>query len=146
MQLRDLTAADLDAITELDQLLFAPGIAFPRESFAEALDSPACESFGYERDGRIVAFAVLYFPAPRAAQIITIDVHPDHRRQGLGGSLLAELEARALRRNVRRMVLQVAPHNTVARNLYLKRGYILRSTLPDYYGPGLSALLMDKVL
>lgn len=146
MELRNLSTQDLDRITDLDRLCFPPDVAFPRETFEEALDSPACENFGFFQDRELAAFAVIYFPGPRVAQIITIDVHPDHRRQGLATALMTELEARSNQKGARRIYLQVSPSNQPALRLYQKWGYLIKATLPDYYGPGQAAHLMDKSL
>jgi len=144
MSLRDLSPDDLEAITELDAICFPAGTAFPRETFAECLDSPDCQCFGAEQAGKIIAFAVLFFSGPRAAQIITIDVHPDYRRQGLATLLMAEIEKRAKKEGVVRIVLQVAPDNDPALALYQKWGFAIKSVLRDYYGPRKNAYLMDK--
>ena len=144
LTVRVLQPSDLDAIYAIDQLCFPPSIAYSRDIFEICLRDRDCVCLGLDREDRLAAFAALYFPAPASAHLITIDVHPDFRRQGLGRRLMEEVEARARQRQVRRTHLQVAVDNRAAQSLYESLGFTVRARLDDYYGPGLAALLMDK--
>jgi ribosomal protein S18 acetylase RimI-like enzyme len=146
MKLRDLSPDDLAAVAELDRLCFSPETAFSPDVFESCLLSRACDNFGIEQERRLVAFAVLHFPGPRAAHLFTLDVHPRFRRQGLADTLMAEMEKRARGRHVRRIALQVATDNEPALALYHKWGFSIRSELPHYYGRGKDAYLMDKIM
>jgi ribosomal-protein-alanine N-acetyltransferase len=142
--IRPLGRADLDAVHRLDALCFPPDIAFPREAFESCIADPRCDCFGIGGPPGLLAFAVVYPQGPRGLQIVTLDVHPNHRRRGLGQALMNEIEARARRDGRRRIYLQVAVDNQPARALYKKFGFTARTILPDYYGPRLHAWLMDK--
>lgn len=144
MLIRDVSPADLHTITEIDRLCFPPGIAFPEEMFEDCLMDPDCECWGVETEGSIVAFTLVHYAGPRAAQIITIDVHPDHRRQGIAQSLMDKMDKSFRERRIRRVILQVATDNGPARDLYKKWGFTVKTTMPDYYAPGQDAFLMDK--
>lgn len=145
--MRPLTQSDLDAITAIDQACFPPEVAFSRRMFEECLSGPEFQGWGVDDpEGRLVAFAILFLSGPRVAQIITIDVLPEWRRQGIGNELMSQIEDLAQRRKLRRMILQVDINNRDALPLYQKWGYRIKSFLPDYYGPGMDAFLMDKQL
>lgn len=144
--MRDLGLSDLDPVHDLDQVCFPPGEAFSRDMFEDCLTSPSCVNFGIERDGELAAFITLMRQGPRAGQIITLDVHPSLRRQGLADRLMEELDRRARAFGLRRLALQVAVGNEPALRLYLKWGFSIRAVLPNYYGRGKDAYLMDKVL
>jgi [ribosomal protein S18]-alanine N-acetyltransferase len=146
MKTRALTLADLDAVTDLDELCFPPGEAFSRDMFEDCLLARSCLSFGIDGDGALIAFLVLMQQGQRAGQIITLDIHPRYRRQGLANLLMEELDRIARGRNLRRLALQVAINNEPAIALYLKWGFSIRTTLPNYYGRGKDAYLMDKIM
>jgi ribosomal-protein-alanine N-acetyltransferase len=133
-------------MTAIDRVCFPPGIAFPRELFADCLAHSEFQGWGVEAEGRLVAFSVLCYAGPRVAHIITIDVLPDYRRLGIADALMGEIERSARERRLRRMVLQVEVENPEALALYRKWNYQPKSILPDYYGPGLDAFMMDKLL
>ena len=112
--------------------------------FADCLNDPDFQGWGVEEDGRLIAFAIVLWAGPRVGQLITIDVLPEHRRRGLGNALMDEIEKAARALALRRLVLQVDVENTDAMPLYQKWGYRIKSILPDYYGPGRDAFMMDK--
>ncbi|HUT54210.1 MAG TPA: GNAT family N-acetyltransferase [bacterium] len=144
MTIRDLSLSDLDAVTAIDRVCFPPPVAFPRELFEECLDRNDTLSLGIERDGRLAAFAVINRSGPSALQIITIDVLPEFRRQGLADALMQEAMAAARANGIKRIVLQAAVDNDPAIALYKKWGFRIKAVLPDYYGQGKDAFLMDR--
>lgn len=144
MLLRPLLLQDLSAVAALDRLCFPPGIAFPEETFHQCLAAAECLNLGIEQSGELIAFAIFCFRDARSAQVITIDVHPERRRQGLADRLMTELESQARKTGLSRVALQVGVDNLPARNLYRKWGYRVRARLENYYGPGQDAYLMDK--
>jgi ribosomal-protein-alanine N-acetyltransferase len=101
-------------------------------------------SLGIERDGKLAAFAVINRAGPHALQIITIDVLPGFRRRGMADALMREAMATARHNGIRRIVLQAATDNDPAIALYKKWGFTIRAVLPDYYGRGKDAFLMDR--
>jgi len=146
MDVKTLDRADVDMMTALDLKCFPPGVAFSRGLFADCMGNPDCDGQGIVRDGELVAFSVVYYPGRTSAQIVTIDVHPDYRRQGLADTLMERIEKSAKERGAVRAVLQVSVENAPAKELYEKWGYRVKSVLTDYYGPGNDAFLMDKKL
>lgn len=144
--MRPLARIDLDAVTAIDQACFPPGISYTRAMFEECLSYPEFLGWGVTEGERLIAFAVIFLAGPRVAQIITIDVLPEYRRQGIGDALMTEIEGAAKSRDLRRLVLQVDVENKTALPLYQKWGYRIKSVLPDYYGPDRDAFMMDKQL
>ncbi|RME14900.1 MAG: GNAT family N-acetyltransferase [Alphaproteobacteria bacterium] len=84
------------------------------------------------------------------AELLTIAVAPEARRQGRGRALLAAFEAEAARRGAARGFLEVAEDNAAARALYAAAGWQETGRRPGYYalagGGRVDALLMDKAL
>jgi ribosomal-protein-alanine N-acetyltransferase len=57
------------------------------------------------------------------AELLTLAVHPDARRQGLATRLIAAFEAAAAARGAEECLLEVAVTNAAARRLYGRLGY-----------------------
>lgn len=73
--------------------------------------------------------------------IITLGVHPDHRRRGLGRRLLEACEARLSDPTI---YLTVRASNAPAISLYEQAGYRRSCTRPGYYPDGEDGIEMRK--
>ncbi len=62
-------------------------------------------------------------PTP-GAFVYNIEIHPDFRRQGFAERAMTKLEGEAKRLGLDRIGLHVFGHNTAARPLYEKLGYV----------------------
>ncbi|PVA09337.1 ribosomal-protein-alanine acetyltransferase [Pelagivirga sediminicola] len=84
------------------------------------------------------------------AELLTLAVDPQQRRQGIAAALLAALEADLAARGAARQFLEVAADNTGARALYANAGYVETGRRAEYYarpgGDRVDALLMEKPL
>ena len=80
----------------------------------------------------------------RVAEIATLDVHPDHRRRGLGTSLMSQVEALAVAESVRILSLHVATTNSGAISLYRRLGFNPVARARAYYPGGRDAWVMLK--
>ncbi len=80
-----------------------------------------------EVDGRIVGWARLYPWSPRRAYDRTAEdavyIHPDHRGQGLGRALLAELLEHARRAGLGTLVARIADGNPASLGLHVRMGF-----------------------
>jgi ribosomal-protein-alanine N-acetyltransferase len=76
--------------------------------------------------------------------LISIAVHPDNRRKGLGERLLTELEKRLSKD--RPLKLEVRQSNFSAIQLYLKNGFRRAGFTEAYYADGEDAIIMEKRL
>ncbi len=74
--------------------------------------------------------------------IMTIAVHPQHRRRGLGTLLLLDLFEQARERGVQRLTLEVRVSNVAAQRLYQAFGFHLEGRRFHYYGDGEDALIL----
>jgi ribosomal-protein-alanine N-acetyltransferase len=74
--------------------------------------------------------------------IMTIAVHPDYRRRGLGELLLLDLFGEAQRRGALRLTLEVRVSNLVAQELYRKYGFTEEGRRLRYYADGEDALIL----
>jgi len=104
----------------------------------EELQSPHSMYFAIEEEGHIVAQVGLKLILDET-HVMTIAVHPRHRRRGYARALTrAALDAVPQARAVH---LEVRPSNTAARALYESLGFDVTAQRPGYYGDE-DALLM----
>lgn len=81
-----------------------------------------------------------------AAELITLDVHPDFRRNGLGSLLLTE-SLNKLREFGHSLVsCQIAVDNVPSLELHRRFGFEPVRRLKNYYGPGKDAYLLEAPL
>jgi ribosomal-protein-alanine N-acetyltransferase len=144
--LRDYRPSDLEAMWQLDQECFPPGIAYSRADLRAFLSRKTAETIVAEREGRVVGFVLGWRPTRRVGEVVTIDVTGSARGRGLGRRLMVELEGRFRTAGIRLVQLETAVTNTNAIALYERLGYRKRAHLAGYYGPGLDAWRMAKAL
>ncbi len=78
--------------------------------------------------------------------ILTIAVDPDYRLRGIARHMLTSLIDWAYTKNSPKIFLEVEKNNQPAQALYISEGFEAISIRPDYYGAGIDALVMTKVL
>ena len=97
--------------------------------------------------GSIIGYAGMMLVAPGLpADLLTIAVLPDFRRQGIAQAMLTELEAWAKERGAKEVILEVDTKNARAISLYEFWRYEKISTRKNYYALGVDALIMRKEL
>ena len=79
------------------------------------------------------------------AEVLTIAVHPDQRRVGLGGALVGAFLAEAVARGGESAFLEVAEGNTAARALYARAGFEECPPFEGYWDDP-NSVFMTKVL
>jgi ribosomal-protein-alanine N-acetyltransferase len=79
------------------------------------------------------------------AELLTLAVHPEARRRGLGRALVAAFEAGARRAGARAAFLEVAADNAAALALYAGAGWRPAGRRPGYYA-GTDALVLCRAL
>jgi ribosomal-protein-alanine N-acetyltransferase len=76
--------------------------------------------------------------------VTTVTVHPDYRRLGVAGKLMAVLAEWAAQHGVARLRLEVAMANHAARRLYAGVGFTSVGLRKDYYGVQEDAVIMER--
>jgi [ribosomal protein S18]-alanine N-acetyltransferase len=143
--LRPYRRADFEEIWRLDQICFAHGIAYTRPELRHFLLAKTAVTIVAETEGKIAGFLIADVHEQHG-HIITIDIHPEHRRAGLGTQLMQAAESRMREARVREIGLEVAVDNHPAIAFYKRRGFSVLKTIPRYYHGELDALLMGKLL
>lgn len=148
--LRAVERADFDALYQLDQQCFAPGIAYSRADLATFLAHPHCISVMAEStSGALIGFIigeVRRKGEKRIGHLVTIDVAAAMRRKGLGSALLFAVERRLKEAEVSLMRLEVAVDNLGAQAFYEREGYQRIGRIAGYYMGRIDALVMEKKL
>ena len=138
-RLRPYRAADLPALHALDQVCFPPGIAYSRAELRSFIEHPSSFTVIASSGEAVHGFAVVRpvrrqaAEGDRALHILTIDVAPDHRRNGVGSSLMAWMFGKAEQLGSAAIVLEVAVDNHPAQAFYKRHGFQVVATIPGYY-------------
>lgn len=162
LELKPLTAEQLNAVVELDQLCF--GGLWTRSGYERELDSPSsqllvleagrgekdsgflsrssevltqnsvCENFQTAPTSQNTLVGLgCFWSILEEAHITILAVHPDYQRQGLGKFLLYALLRDAKRRQLEWATLEVKPSNQAALSLYQKFGFKEAGRRRKYY-------------
>ena len=100
-----------------------------------------------ESENRIVGYCAIFLPgAKAAADVLTVAVLPEFRRQGIARELMHQMELWATERGAASVMLEVETFNESAIALYQALGYSQISTRANYYGFGQDAHVMAKEL
>jgi ribosomal-protein-alanine N-acetyltransferase len=77
-----------------------------------------------------------------AGELITLDVHPDFRRLGIGRALVSESIAKLKELGHKQVSCQIGVSNTASLELHYAFGFKAKRTIKNYYGPGRDAYLL----
>jgi [ribosomal protein S18]-alanine N-acetyltransferase len=145
IRLRPSLPSDFDALCRIDQACFPPGIAYGRSEMRSYLRSKGALCLVAEAAGSPGGF-IMTEQSAELAHIVTLDVLESCRRMGIGSQLLDAAEQEAAARGARLMYLETATTNKAAIALWKKHGYRETGRIKNYYGRGLDAFEMQKLL
>jgi len=128
--IREMTAHDLDAVTEIEQLSFVS--PWTRRLFEETLGSSISTSVIMEKDGSAVGYIILY-SVESEAHILNVAVHPKHRGKGYGAGLINHVLDYFKARRVTEFFLEVREGNIGAIRLYSRYGFEKIGKRKKYY-------------
>lgn len=134
----------LPAVFELEQKLFS-GEEWSLEQFQAELELvPESRMYWVARhDGVVMGYFGIIL-IDDFADVATIAVSPEFRRQGIASRMIDVMLAEARNHHADRMLLEVRTTNESAIALYKKFDFEIIAERPNYYGPGLSAYLMER--
>jgi ribosomal-protein-alanine N-acetyltransferase len=144
--LRPYRREDFPQLLELDQVCFPEGISYDRLELSHFISRPNALTVIAEEEGKLAGFILVNRARDKAGHVITIDVHPQHRRHGLGTQLMEEAEKQLKADAAPGIYLEVAVDNKPAIHFYKRHGYSVIKTIPRYYLNSIDALLMTKKL
>lgn len=150
MEIREARAEDFAELYALDQACFAPGISWSKAELRYFLKYPKNFALVAEAEaGEIAGFAIagtLRRQGALLGRLITIDIRPEMRRQGVGGALLGAAEERLRAAGATALVLEVAVDNESAQAFYERHGFQRTGRIRGYYLGRIDALTMEKAL
>ena len=143
---REMIALDIPVLVGMEKSIF-PESPWSAAQFREELAGvPKTRRYIVANDGAtIVGYAGIAL-AGEVADIHTLTVIPEFRRQGIATSMLRDLEAWAESKGVEAVMLEMREGNNEAQPLYEKAGYHAISRRDNYYAKGIHAVIMRKEL
>lgn len=129
-RIRAMVERDLDRVVELEASAF--GSPWEAATFRRLLGRSGAELLVVEVQAEVVGYAVLWCILDQG-ELANIAVDPVWRRRGVGGRLLERVLQRARERGVADLFLEVRESNTVARELYRRRGFLPIGVRRNYY-------------
>lgn len=150
-RVRKYVQDDFETLYAIDQLCYAPEIAYSRAELRRYLELPSVECWVVETpNARRVPQAIAGFLVAtrqgNRGHILTIDVLEKFRRAGVGTLLLRRGEAEMEKRGATEIWLETATDNDGAIAFWKNRGYVARGRLAHYYPNGVDAFAMSKTL
>ena len=144
--LRDYQRADFARVCEIDRLCFEPGVAYSPAEMASILRRRAVALVIEKAHDGIVGFLVAHKTGRNRAHIVTVDVLPGYRKQGIGRELILTCEEHLRAGGVKTVRLETAVSNKAAQALYESLGYTFVRRVARYYSNGEDAWVMEKHL
>jgi ribosomal-protein-alanine N-acetyltransferase len=141
MGLRRAGIADAPVLAAIHAAGFPPGEAWPAAALRELLEQPGVFGLIDPAGGMIMARV-----AADEAEVLTLAVAPQARRQGRGTALLGDAAAICARHGAARFFLEVSSTNAPAMALYTAAGFGAVGRRPRYYIDGSDAILMRRDL
>jgi ribosomal-protein-alanine N-acetyltransferase len=132
----------------LDVVCFERPFRFSRSAMRRFAETEKARVVIAEVDNRILAgFVILHLEnagVERIGYVVTLDVSPTHRCQGIAGQLMQEAKQVALRENCAALVLHVFTGNEPAIRFYQGHGFVRFHREADFYGPAKDAWVFQK--
>ncbi len=130
---------NLKAISGIEEACFDD--PYPEYFFLQLAEANPGTFLVAFKEGVAIGYAVIDRWADHY-HLVSIAVHPEHRRRGIAQHLINRLESMITRERVIR--LEVRKNNKPAIQFYTKNGYKLAGVEEHYYRDGEDALIMEK--
>jgi len=148
--LRDSRISEFHLLWQLDQQCFPRGIAYTQRELKHYMEAPGTFTLVAETntDGTpdLAGFIVGQRHKRGLGHVVTIDVDPRFRREGVGRLMMQAAEERLRSQGCHSVFLETAVDNQTAIAFYKRLGYRTLRVLPRYYMGDLDAFLMAKEL
>jgi [ribosomal protein S18]-alanine N-acetyltransferase len=149
MRLREYRESDLGTIFALDEVCFEPPFRFSARAmkqFAEARNALTVVA-DTDATNEVVGFCIAHVERARkglTAYVVTLDVAPQYRRQGLAQEMMKRIEQQAVEAECDAMALHVSVENEGAIAFYESDGYERSHLVKSFYGLGRHAYVYRK--
>lgn len=122
--------SDMDELMEIENRSFT--LPWSRESYEELWPLDTINIWVARNGSELIGYYLIQFVGDEM-ELHTFAVKPEHRRRGIGITLLRHMLDQAKGRGIRRIYLQVRPSNDSARSLYNKLGFVAVGMRRGYY-------------
>lgn len=141
--LRKANIKDLDHVVEIENLSFADPYS---RMLLKGLILYAPVFIVAECNKRIIGYvcATVEKDGVLYGHIVSIAVHPNYRRRGIGSALLLRAIEDLRKMGVKIVYLECRVSNEAAINFYKKHGFRIIKRIPSYYRDGEDAYVMVK--
>lgn len=133
----------------LDLLCFEPPFRFSLRTLRTCALQPETWTIVATCKDEFIGFIIVELRSgdqPASGYVITIDVHPGHRRKGVAAAMMIDAERRIAGEGARQIGLHVSTKNETAIKFYESLGYVVRSRVEGFYAPSEDAWLYSKSL
>ena len=145
---RSMRRSDIDAVAALEQLVF-PGETWSIDDYHDIVNDPTYNCCILENmnsaDPPILGYGIQYTSRGRT-HITSFAIHPARQGCGLGRILLKRMIEHASLAGDSVVDLEVNVFNERARRLYVRHGFRILETLPEYYRDRADAYRMRLLL
>ncbi|MCC6273801.1 MAG: ribosomal protein S18-alanine N-acetyltransferase, partial [Deltaproteobacteria bacterium] len=143
-QLRPMTRSDLDAVLDIERRSFEQ--PYSREILAQELKIKAAHLRVATYRRKVIGY-IDFWLVHDEMELISVAVHPDFKRCGVGEGLMQEMIRFAHQNEARFIYLDVRRSNEAAQRLYEKFGFEKAGVRRRYYSDNQEdAIIMKKVL
>jgi len=126
--IREAKEKDISEIVVIEDMSFP--VPWPHFLFMSNLGNPGF--IVYQEKKRITGYAILG-TFMNNAHLLSIAVHPAHRRHGVGSSLLQKCISIARYYGYENMTLEVREKNLEGQRFYQANGFIEKESIEGYY-------------
>jgi ribosomal-protein-alanine acetyltransferase len=147
IKIEDASIRLLGKFYEIEKQCFGQE-AFTKQQLTYLLTAYNAIGLAARVNSEIAGFAIARVDIGRNTSfghILTVDIAPAYRRQGIAQKLLQEIETIFREKGIRECRLEVREDNVAALNLYQKLGYKKVGKLEKYYGEA-HGLYLQKTL
>ena len=144
VKFRPWTHVDLVSIYALEKSIYLDD-PWSLAQFKEEFAGSGRQYLVAEFEGKVVGYAGVMV-AGDVTDILTLTVAPEFRRRGIAREFLKRMIDWSRNQKVEAMMLEMRVGNVEAEPLYLANGFRKIAERADYYGPGLTAVVMRKEL
>ena len=147
IKIEDTSIRLLGKLYEIEKQCFGQE-AFTKQQLTYLLTAYNAIGLAARVNSEIAGFAIARVDIGRNTSfghILTVDIAPAYRRQGIAQKLLQEIETVFREKGIKECRLEVREDNVAALNLYQKLGYKKVGKLEKYYGKA-HGLYLQKTL
>lgn len=135
---------DLAALVELERAAFAEPWSIA--GLIGELELPHARVWVWADGAEPLAGALLGWQIFEDFHVNRVAVRPDRRREGIGCALMLHAMAHARSEGAAATLLEVRADNAAALALYQRLGFVREGERRNYYGDGMAAVVMRKIM